>query len=324
MAIAGQLNSRISMETVLRLDPDGLSTRSTWATDAERRQRQPTNERLGSAHGVDGREDATGSRCDDRCCRADRGPSAPRSGWCPRCRGARTMTTRLRIAGVRTRRRPAAGRYVRRAVEAAVARRGEEHTARHRRRPPHVNRDVQLTIARWPSGIHGHGGRPLICRSRCGLICHSSPGTGPDGTLPGSLVEATRIGRRWAGDAAHGLLGLRDRLLQTLSGGERQRVLLAACLAGSPALRCWTSRHLSTSSQMQLLSDAGERARRRVPAVSLISTCPGLCSGLIVIAEGARTDASIEEAVADRVAVALLVAPYADLDCGRAALGGVP
>jgi ABC-type Fe3+-hydroxamate transport system substrate-binding protein len=54
MAIAGQPEyPRISMETVLRLDPDVIiDTVDMGDTDAERRQRQPTNERLWSAYGT--------------------------------------------------------------------------------------------------------------------------------------------------------------------------------------------------------------------------------------------------------------------------------
>jgi iron complex transport system substrate-binding protein len=54
MAIAGQPEyPRISMETVLRLDPDVIvDTVDMGDTDAERRQRQPVNERLWSAYGT--------------------------------------------------------------------------------------------------------------------------------------------------------------------------------------------------------------------------------------------------------------------------------
>jgi iron complex transport system substrate-binding protein len=54
MAIAGQPEyPRISMETVLRLDPDVIvDTVDMGDTDAERRQRQPLNERLWSAYGM--------------------------------------------------------------------------------------------------------------------------------------------------------------------------------------------------------------------------------------------------------------------------------
>ena len=54
MAIAGQPEyPRISMETVLRLDPDVIiDTVDMGDTDAERRQRQPVNERLWSAYGM--------------------------------------------------------------------------------------------------------------------------------------------------------------------------------------------------------------------------------------------------------------------------------
>jgi iron complex transport system substrate-binding protein len=54
MAIAGQPEyPRISMETVLRFDPDVIiDTVDMGDTDAERRQRQPVNERLWSAYGM--------------------------------------------------------------------------------------------------------------------------------------------------------------------------------------------------------------------------------------------------------------------------------
>ena len=54
MAIAGQPEyPRISMETVLRLDPDVIiDTVDMGDTDGERRQRQPVNERLWSAYGM--------------------------------------------------------------------------------------------------------------------------------------------------------------------------------------------------------------------------------------------------------------------------------
>ncbi len=54
MAIQGQPEyPRISMETVLRLDPDVIvDTVDMGDTDAERRQRQPLNERLWSAYGT--------------------------------------------------------------------------------------------------------------------------------------------------------------------------------------------------------------------------------------------------------------------------------
>ena len=50
LAIAGQPEyPRISMETVLRLDPDVIvDTVDMGETDAERRARQPVNERLGT------------------------------------------------------------------------------------------------------------------------------------------------------------------------------------------------------------------------------------------------------------------------------------
>ena len=52
--IAGQPEyPRISMETVLRLDPDVIvDTVDMGETEAERRQRQPINERLWSAYGT--------------------------------------------------------------------------------------------------------------------------------------------------------------------------------------------------------------------------------------------------------------------------------
>jgi iron complex transport system substrate-binding protein len=54
MAIAGQPEyPRISMETVLRLDPDVIiDTVDMGDTEAERLQRQPVNERLWSAYGM--------------------------------------------------------------------------------------------------------------------------------------------------------------------------------------------------------------------------------------------------------------------------------
>ena len=54
LAIAGQPEyPRISMETVLRLDPDVIvDTVDMGDTDAERRARQPVNERLWSAYGM--------------------------------------------------------------------------------------------------------------------------------------------------------------------------------------------------------------------------------------------------------------------------------
>jgi iron complex transport system substrate-binding protein len=54
MAIAGQPEyPRISMETVLRLNPDVIvDTVDMGDTDAERRERQPVNERLWSAYGM--------------------------------------------------------------------------------------------------------------------------------------------------------------------------------------------------------------------------------------------------------------------------------
>ena len=54
LAIAGQPEyPRISMETVLRLDPDVIvDTVDMGDTEAERRQRQPVNERLWSAYGM--------------------------------------------------------------------------------------------------------------------------------------------------------------------------------------------------------------------------------------------------------------------------------
>jgi iron complex transport system substrate-binding protein len=54
MAIAGQPEyPRISMETVLRLDPDVIiDTVDMGDTDVERRERQPLNERLWSAYGT--------------------------------------------------------------------------------------------------------------------------------------------------------------------------------------------------------------------------------------------------------------------------------
>jgi iron complex transport system substrate-binding protein len=54
LAIAGQPEyPRISMETVLRLDPDVIvDTVDMGDTDAERRARQPINERLWSAYGM--------------------------------------------------------------------------------------------------------------------------------------------------------------------------------------------------------------------------------------------------------------------------------
>ena len=54
MAIAGQPEyPRISMETVLRLNPDVIvDTVDMGDTDSERRERQPVNERLWSAYGM--------------------------------------------------------------------------------------------------------------------------------------------------------------------------------------------------------------------------------------------------------------------------------
>jgi iron complex transport system substrate-binding protein len=54
LAIAGQPEyPRISMETVLRFDPDVIiDTVDMGDTDAERRQRQPVNERFWSAYGM--------------------------------------------------------------------------------------------------------------------------------------------------------------------------------------------------------------------------------------------------------------------------------
>jgi iron complex transport system substrate-binding protein len=53
LAIAGQPEyPRISMETVLRLDPEVIvDTVDMGETEAERRRRQPINERLWSAYG---------------------------------------------------------------------------------------------------------------------------------------------------------------------------------------------------------------------------------------------------------------------------------
>ena len=54
LAIAGQPEyPRISMETVLRLDPDVIvDTVDMGETEAESRRRQPINERLWSAYGM--------------------------------------------------------------------------------------------------------------------------------------------------------------------------------------------------------------------------------------------------------------------------------
>jgi iron complex transport system substrate-binding protein len=54
LAIAGQPQyPRISMETVLRMDPDIIiDTVDMGDTDAERRERQPINERLWTAYGM--------------------------------------------------------------------------------------------------------------------------------------------------------------------------------------------------------------------------------------------------------------------------------
>ena len=197
--IAGQPEyPRISMETVLRLDPDVIvDTVDMGETEAERRQRQPINERLWSAYGtLTAVKTGRAPRRDDRRARRPGPRVVEAAEWVAALlrETVRPMSVRLQIEDVAWQ---VAGRPVLSGVsldvrggEVAVGdgtqRRRQEHAARHRRRASAADRRRRCgsTIARPPSWDP---------RARARLVAHLPQSVRPD--LPFLAGELVLMGR---------------------------------------------------------------------------------------------------------------------------------
>ena len=280
------------METVLRLDPDVIiDTVDMGDTDAERRQRQPVNERLWSAYGMLTAVKTRRVHAATTDALVVPGPRVVDAAqWVASLLQSGADGDDASVADRRTWRGKSAGRPVLSGVTFDV-RGGEVAVVMGR------NGAGKSTLLDIVAGLRAVDWRRRAARrsssgcvgsaSACQVIAHLPQIVRPDlPFLAGELVLMGRyphtgsLVRRASEDRAAveramrrtDCWDLRDRLLQTLSGGERQRVLLAACFAQEPAAPAARravdpSRHRSAAALL-LAAAGGERARRRVPAPS--------------------------------------------------------
>jgi iron complex transport system ATP-binding protein len=182
--------------------------------------------------------------------------------------------------------------------------------------------DILAGLRNPGSGSVGLAGRGLMswpAKERARRISHLPQGTARE--LPFTVEQVVLMGRyayadRWFESAAdHSVardamlrmdcLGFRDRLFSTLSGGEQQRVLLAACIAQSPAVMLFDepSTYLDIHQQLHCFSTLAELAREGALCIAVthdLNLALSHCTRVLVLDQGnLAADLSIHDAARD-------------------------
>jgi iron complex transport system ATP-binding protein len=164
--------------------------------------------------------------------------------------------------------------------------------------------------------LNGRGLKSWSAKERSRSVSHLPQGTKQE--LPFSVEQVVLMGRyayadRWfesgedlvyACDAMRRMdcLQFRNRLFSTLSGGEQQRVLLAACLAQSPAMMLFDepSTHLDIRQQLHCFATLAELAGEGALCIAVthdLNLALAHCTRVLVLDQGKlAADLSVSDA----------------------------